>query len=146
MLKDVLMYGYVQLLPQSPAPPQTAVAMGFLLDVLVTLFLLLALRLCMIILYDLIKLKHARHDNCQQVLVYGTGDKSVSLVTRLQNSPHYQVSGFLTYGKLLKNHTIADRRFTTSKTNAASNTSVTVTISTAFFSPRTTTPSRNRNA
>ena len=109
MLKDVLMYGYVQLLPQSPAPPQTAVAMGFLLDVLVTLFLLLALRLCMIILYDLIKLKHARHDNCQQVLVYGTGDKSVSLVTRLQNSPHYQVSGFLTYGKLLKNHTIADR-------------------------------------
>ena len=109
MLKDVLMYGYVQLLPQSPAPPQTAIAMGFLLDVLVTLFLLLALRLCMIILYDLIKLKHARHDNCQQVLVYGTGDKSVSLVTRLQNSPHYQVSGFLTYGKLLKNHTIADR-------------------------------------
>jgi len=99
----------VQLLPQSPAPPQTAIAMGFLLDVLVTLFLLLALRLCMIILYDLIKLKHARHDNCQQVLVYGTGDKSVSLVTRLQNSPHYQVSGFLTYGKLLKNHTIADR-------------------------------------
>ena len=95
--------------PQSPAPPQTAIAMGFLLDVLVTLFLLLALRLCMIILYDLIKLKHARHDNCQQVLVYGTGDKSVSLVTRLQNSPHYQVSGFLTYGKLLKNHTIADR-------------------------------------
>ena len=90
-------------------PPQTAIAMGFLLDVLVTLFLLLALRLCMIILYDLIKLKHARHDNCQQVLVYGTGDKSVSLVTRLQNSPHYQVSGFLTYGKLLKNHTIADR-------------------------------------
>lgn len=106
--KDVLMFFYVQLLPQRPVPPQTAVAMGFLLDVLVTLFLLLALRLGMIILYDLIKLRHTGRANCRRVLVYGTGDKSVSLVTRLQNSPHYKVAGFLTYGKLLKNHTIAD--------------------------------------
>ena len=109
LLKDGLMFCYVLLLPQLPSPPQTAVAMGFLLDVLVTLFLLLALRLGMIILYDLLKLNRTRRDNCRQVLVYGTGDKSVSLVTRLQNSPHYQVVGFLTYGKHLKNHTIADR-------------------------------------
>lgn len=108
LLKDGLMFCYVHFLPQLPAPPQTAVAMGFMLDVLVTLFLLLALRLSMIILYDMIKLRHTRRDNCLQVLVYGTGDKSVSLVTRLQNSPHYKVAGFLTYGKLLKNHRIAD--------------------------------------
>ena len=109
LLKDVLMFVYVQLFPQSPLPPQTAIALGFMLDVLVTLFLLLALRLGMIILYDLLKLNRTRRANCRQVLVYGTGDKSVSLVTRLQNSPHYRVIGFLTYGKLLKNHTIADR-------------------------------------
>lgn len=108
LMKDGLMFFYVHFLPQLPAPPQTAIAMGFMLDVLVTLFLLLALRLSMIILYDLIKLRHTRRDNCLQVLVYGTGDKSVSLVTRLQNSPHYKVAGFLTYGKLLKNHRIAD--------------------------------------
>ena len=109
LLKDVLMFAYVQLLPQSPLPPQTAIALGFMLDVLVTLFLLLALRLGMIILYDLLKLNRTRRANCRQVLVYGTGDKSVSLVTRLQNSPHYRVIGFLTYGKRLKNHAIADR-------------------------------------
>ena len=109
LLKDVLMFVYVQLFPQSPLPPQTAIALGFMLDVLVTLFLLLALRLGMIIFYDLLKLNHTRHANCRQVLVYGTGDKSVSLVTRLQNSPHYRVIGFLTYGKRLKNHAIADR-------------------------------------
>ena len=108
LLKDVLMFVYVLLFPQSPLPPQTAIALGFMLDVLVTLFLLLALRLGMIIFYDLLKLNRTRHANCRQVLVYGTGDKSVSLVTRLQNSPHYRVIGFLTYGKLLKNHTIAD--------------------------------------
>ena len=109
LLKDLLMFGYVLFLPLLPDPPQAAVAMGFLLDVLVTLFFLLGLRLGMIILYDLIKIKHTRHDSCRRVLVYGTGEKSVSLVMRLQNSPHYQVAGFLTYGKRLKNHTIADR-------------------------------------
>ena len=109
LLKDVLMFVYVQLFPQSPLPPQTAIALGFMLDVLVTLFLLLALRLGMIIFYDLLKLNRTRHANCRQVLVYGAGDKSVSLVTRLQNSPHYRVIGFLTYGKRLKNHAIADR-------------------------------------
>ena len=109
LLKDVLMFVYVQLFPQSPLPPQTAIALGFMLDVLVTLFLLLALRLCMIVVYDLIKLKQSRRANSRQVLVYGTGDKSESLVTRLQNSPHYRVVGFLTYGKRLKNHAIADR-------------------------------------
>ncbi|WP_064974828.1 polysaccharide biosynthesis protein [Alistipes provencensis] len=108
LLKDALMFGYVLMLPQSPAPSMAAVAMGFLLDVLVTLFLLLGLRLCMIVIYDLLKLKSVRRNSCQRVLVYGTGDKSVSLVPRLQNSPHYRVAGFLTYGKRLRNHTVAD--------------------------------------
>ena len=96
------------MLPQNSAPSMAAIAMGFLLDVLVTLFLLLGLRLGMIAIYDLLKLKSARRNSCQRVLVYGTGDKAVALVTRLQNSPHYRVIGFLTHGKLLRNHTIAD--------------------------------------
>ena len=108
LLKDVLLFFYVLLLPPKPYPPYTAISMGFLLDALVTLFLLLGLRLCMIVVYDLIKLKQTRRDNCRRVLVYGTGDKAVSLVTRLQNSPHYRVVGFLTYGKRLRNHTIAE--------------------------------------
>jgi FlaA1/EpsC-like NDP-sugar epimerase len=96
LFKDLLMFFYVLLLPQKPYPPYASLSMGFLLDALVTLFLLLALRLCMIVVYDLIKLKQSRRANSRQVLVYGTGDKSVSLVTRLQNSPHYRVVGFLT--------------------------------------------------
>ena len=108
LFKDLLMFFYVLLLPQKPSPPYAALSMGFLLDVLVTLFLLLALRLCMIVVYDLIKLKQSRRANSRQVLVYGTGDKSVSLVTRLQNSPHYRVVGFLTYGKSLRKHTVAE--------------------------------------
>jgi len=108
LCKDVLMFFCVLLLFPKTDPPYAAISMGFLLDVLVTLFLLVGLRLCMIIVWNLIKLKHARRDNCSRVLVYGTGDKSVSLVPRLQNSPHYRVVGFLTYGKRLRNHTVAD--------------------------------------
>ena len=75
LFKDVLMFFYVLLLPQKPYPPYASLSMGFLLDALVTLFLLLALRLCMIVVYDLIKLKQSRRANSRQVLVYGTGDK-----------------------------------------------------------------------
>lgn len=107
--------------------------MGFLLDVLVTLFLLLALRLCMIVVYDLIKLKQSRRANSRQVLVYGTGDKSVSLVTRLQNSPHYRVVGFLTYGKSLRKHTIAECPVYYSRISTASNTCGTESMSTRSF-------------
>lgn len=42
------------------------------------------------------------------MLVYGLSEKSVSLVTRLQSSPHYKVVGFLTFGRRMKNHTIAE--------------------------------------
>lgn len=108
LAKDALMFFYVLLLTLKTSPAYAAISLGFLLDALVTLFLLLGLRLCMIVVYDLIKLKQTRRDNCRRVLVYGTGDKSVSLVPRLQNSPHYRVAGFLTYGKRLRNHTVAE--------------------------------------
>ena len=145
LLKDALMFGYVLMLPQNSAPSMAAIAMGFLLDVLVTLFLLLALRLGMIIFYDLLKLNRTRHANCRQVLVYGTGDKSVSLVTRLQNSPHYRVIGFLTYGKRLKNHAIADRPVYYFEDESSIEYLRDRVDIDAIFSPRTTTHSRNRN-
>lgn len=110
LLKDCLMFGYVLLLPQLPASPFKAFCLGFMLDALLTLFLLLALRLCMLVLYDLIKLKFSRRDNCKRILVYGTDDKAISVTMRLQNSPHYKVVGLLSYGRELKRYTIAEHR------------------------------------
>lgn len=82
-------------------------AVLLLLDFLLTLCALVVVRVMMIVAYDLIKHSLKRRSNCSRVLIYGTGDKSVALVTRLQNSPHYEVSGFLTYGPRLKNHMLA---------------------------------------
>ena len=60
------------------------------------------------VIYDLLKNSRQKHRNCRRILIYGTGDKGASLVTQLQNSQEYQVVGFLTYGKALKNHMLAD--------------------------------------
>ena len=79
-------------------------------DGVITLCALIMLRVAMIVAYDAIKSRYKTHKRRENVLIYGTGDKSVAQVTRLQNSTHYNVMGFLTYGPRLRNHTIANCR------------------------------------
>ena len=79
-------------------------------DGVITLCSLIMLRVAMIVAYDAIKRRYKTHKRRENVLIYGTGDKSVAQVTRLQNSTHYNVMGFLTYGPRLRNHTIANCR------------------------------------
>ena len=65
------------------------------MDFLVTFAALLLVRVLMSTAYRMINRRIERESACQRVLVYGTGDKSVALVTRLQKSPHYTVVGFV---------------------------------------------------
>ena len=69
------------------------------IDCLVTLFLLVSMRAGMILVYDLAVAAHVRNHNRKRVLIYGILDKSVALITRLRNSPHYDVVGFITTTK-----------------------------------------------
>ena len=75
---------------------------------LLTLSALVIMRVGMVVVYDMLKNSRQKHRNCRRILIYGTGDKGASLVTQLQNSREYQVVGFLTYGKRMRNHTLAD--------------------------------------
>lgn len=84
------------------------VCITLLFDVLLTLSALVIMRVAMVVLYGILKDSRQRHRNCRRILIYGTGDKGASLVTQLQNSQEYHVIGFLTYGKALKNHMLAD--------------------------------------
>lgn len=79
-----------------------------IMDGFVSLGLLILVRVVMIVAYDLVKARIKVQRKRQNILIYGTGDKSVAKVTRLQNSSHYNVMGFLTYGQRLKNHSIAN--------------------------------------
>ena len=66
------------------------------------------LRVVMLIVYDLVKSRMGIRKNCLNVLIYGVGDKSVSLISRLQSSPHYKVVGFIQHGHSTVSHMIAE--------------------------------------
>lgn len=64
-------------------------------DFLVSLFAVLFVRVLMVLVYEAAHKRHLKQENYIKVLVYGTSDKSVALTTRLFQSPHYHVVGFL---------------------------------------------------
>ena len=79
-------------------------------DFLLTFGLLVLLRVCVIAVYDALRRGMDARRGVQRILIYGTGDKSVSLVMRLKNSRHYRVAGFLTYGERHEGHTLSGHK------------------------------------
>ncbi len=79
-------------------------------DVLLTVTGLILMRIAMTVVYSIIQRNRQRHTaKTRRILIYGTGSKGVSLVTQLQNSKTDVVIGFISYGKSLKNQTLADQ-------------------------------------
>ena len=72
-----------------------AIPFILVMDFLLTLFLLLGIRISMIIAYEYINGRIQDRFRHKRVLVYGTTDKSVSVITRLQQSSQYKLIGFL---------------------------------------------------
>ena len=105
--KELLLGLTILLYPPTPLFGMHMLAL-LLFDLLLTLCGLILIRVAMIIVYDLVKNNLKSRKQHQLVLVYGLSEKSVSLVPRLQSSPHYKVVGFLTFGRRMKNHTIAE--------------------------------------
>ncbi len=65
--------------------------------VVLCLFLLISFRVVMIRVYEEMQRRfRVRKQNIRRVLIYGTGDKCIALETRLRNSGHYEVVGYLT--------------------------------------------------
>lgn len=105
--KEILLGLTILFYPPAPLSDMHMLAL-LLLDLLLTLCGLILIRVAMIVVYDMVKDNLKSRTQRQHVLVYGFSEKSVSLVTRLQSSPHYKVVGFLTFGRNMKNHTIAE--------------------------------------
>ena len=84
------------------------VILALLIDFLLTSFFLVGLRILMILVFDIYKSQLKERLNRQRILVYGTSEKSVAVVTRLQNSPHYQVVGLLVHHSIAAQYKIAD--------------------------------------
>ena len=103
-LRDVLKYMLVLLVKEAVMGLMVgliclfnrSVALALIFDLLMTLFLLIAVRLAMFFVYDFYKRRVKELNERQRVLVFSTSDKSAAAVTRLENSPHYEVVGFIT--------------------------------------------------
>ena len=79
-----------------------------LADFFLTCVAFLLLRVSMLVVYDVVKDRVGTRKDCQNVLIYGVGDKSVSLIARLDKSPHYRIVGFVQYGNNNLSHVISE--------------------------------------
>lgn len=104
--KDLLLW--TAMLAFSPYEISSHLLLGMIaIDFLLTVCLLVLVRVAMIIVYDLL-VRHERVDrHIKRVLVYGISNKSASVVSRLRESKHYVIIGFLTHGKQFKGHQLS---------------------------------------
>lgn len=81
-----------------------------LTDLFVTLLLLILVRVIIITAYENMQDTVEANVDRLSVVVYGTSSKSVSMVTRLEQSTHYNVIGFLTPDKSQGGQVIQNRK------------------------------------
>ena len=90
----------------------TIILAMLIVDLLLAVFLLIAVRIIMIVVFEAYK-QRTMESSGRRILVFGTTDKSVAAITRLQNSPHYKIVGFVdrngNKGSTDPHHLIADK-------------------------------------
>lgn len=106
LFKDILLWLIMGVLSVIPITSTLLVGM-VVIDYCFTVLALTVTRIIMVAVYDKIRANDKQSDESHRVLVYGTGDKAASAVSRLRNSPHYHIAGFITFGKKTNEHQMA---------------------------------------
>ena len=92
----------------SQVPFKHVVILG-VLDALVLLLFILLSRILTIYVLDSLKIQNEEDDRRTNIFVYGTDDKAVAYITRLQHSTEYKIKGFLSYGDKHVKYLLAER-------------------------------------
>lgn len=79
-------------------------------DFFISTMIFCFVRFVMISVYDNYKAHVRQLQKCARVLVYGLSDKSLAALTRLRNSRHYEIVGFITPDSSTKMSLFADKR------------------------------------
>lgn len=116
-LRDISIYGIVAIGKAMMMGLFLAIAGRFstgvlyilMIDLVLSVILIIALRIMMILAYDAVKRRVRDYRRRKRVLVYGLSDKSFSTVSRLQNSPHYNIVGFVTREKKTESLRLAEK-------------------------------------
>ncbi len=95
-----------QFIPSIWPTPKTWVVV--VVDMLITFFALIFMRIAMIVVYQFLRHRQGKQKSRKRVLLYGTGNKSVSLVKRLETSPHYKVVGYICFGSEHDKYSVSD--------------------------------------
>ena len=104
-LCKAFMMGFVFALLDTPSRVLYVMMMA---DFFFTFVMFFMVRVAMLVAYSLVMDRYSARKQFQNVLIYGVGDKSVSMISRLQNSTHYKIVGFLQYGSQNFSHVIAE--------------------------------------
>ncbi len=80
---------------------------ALIFDLLLTFAMLVVMRIMMLVVYNIVRERYGKQDNIERILIYGTSDKSVAVITRLASSPHYKVVGCLSYGDKLQGYKLS---------------------------------------
>lgn len=108
VFKVVLMFGLISAFPALLPADHTYIYVYATFDLLLSVCSLITVRVAMILSYDTIKRNFLKNNRRMRIVVYGVNDKAVSLVSRLQNSPHYNVCGFIVHDSRLRSYKIND--------------------------------------
>ncbi len=105
--KSLILFVVLFAIPLRGFSPIHQVAL-IVIDFLLTLSMLVLVRVTMIVAYDLVVQHYGDTHKRGHVLIYGIQDKAVSILSRLKNSPHYDVVGFIVPYENYKPHTISN--------------------------------------
>lgn len=104
-LCKAFMMGFVFALLDTPSRVLYVMMMA---DFFFTFVMFFMVRVAMVVAHSLVMDRYSARKHFQNVLIYGVGDKSVSMISRLQNSTHYKIVGFIQYGSQNFRHVIAE--------------------------------------
>ena len=90
------------------------------IDGLLTLSVLVLLRVAMVAAYDLLRRRVQNARKLETALIYGTDDKAISFVRTMEQSPKYNVAGFLVFGDSDKRATSSPASTSTASPASAS--------------------------
>lgn len=105
VIKDILMVIFVSLGSRLTLFEMSVIILA---DLFLTAINLLFVRLLMISAYDYLKARNRDSQNCMRILVYGTSDKAIATITRLESSPHYEVVGFIVRDMVSRHMRVSD--------------------------------------
>ena len=78
------------------------------LDFLLSVTFLIGARVLMIAVYNYVKSKGRDTANLKKLLIYGTNEKSISIIDRYINSSHYKIIGFIETDRTAKDLKVSD--------------------------------------